>query len=71
MAQSVQSVMVEMTSFDQKNGGLSMTPSKQKRAPMGMPRKNYWHLYSLQTLDSEKLARIVNKILRREFHLVK
>ena len=36
-----------------------------------MPRKNYWHLYSLQTLDSEKLARIVNKILRREFHLVK
>ena len=36
-----------------------------------MPRKSYWHLYSLQTLESEKLIRVVNKILKQEFHLVK
>ncbi|UCD64349.1 MAG: hypothetical protein JSW34_02615 [Candidatus Zixiibacteriota bacterium] len=34
-------------------------------------KKTYWHLYSLQTLESEKLARIVNKILKREYFLVK
>ena len=34
-------------------------------------KKTYWHLYSLQTLESEKLARIVNKVLTREFVLIK
>ena len=33
--------------------------------------KTYWHLYSLQALESEKLARIVNKVLTREFVLIK
>jgi len=34
-------------------------------------KKTYWHLYSLQTLESEKLARIVNKVLTKEFVLIK
>lgn len=35
------------------------------------PKKHYWHLYSLQTLQPDKLAVTVNKVLRREFVLVK
>jgi hypothetical protein len=35
------------------------------------PEKTYWHLYSLQTLNSEKLIKVVNKILRQEYHLIK
>jgi len=44
--------------------------SKKKR-PTGLPKKTYWHLYSLQTMQSEKLVRIVNKILRKEYVLIK
>ena len=36
-----------------------------------MPPKRYWHLYSLQALQSEKLIRIVNKVLRHEYQLIK
>jgi len=34
-------------------------------------KKTYWHLYSLQSLESEKLVRIVNKVLKREYVLIK
>jgi hypothetical protein len=33
--------------------------------------KRYWHLYSLQSLNSEKFVKIVNKILRKEYLLIK
>lgn len=36
-----------------------------------MPKKTYWHLYSLQAIESEKLAQIVNKILKKEYVLIK
>jgi hypothetical protein len=36
-----------------------------------IPKKTYWHLYSLQNLESEKFARVVNKILRKQFTLIK
>lgn len=46
--------------------------SKKKLPPnIGLPKKTYWHLYSLQNLGSEKLAKTVNKILRKEFILIK
>ncbi|MDH4157509.1 MAG: hypothetical protein OEW00_09580 [candidate division Zixibacteria bacterium] len=48
-----------------------MRTQKQKDAFRGLPRKTYWHLYSLQNLQSEKLARIVNKILKKEYVLIK
>ncbi len=35
------------------------------------PLKTYWHLYSLQTLNSEKFIKVVNKILKNEYHLIK
>jgi len=45
----------------------------EKKKPVRIPvtRKSYWHLYSLQNLESEKLVKVVNKILKQEFHLVK
>jgi hypothetical protein len=49
---------------------LAVADSKKKR-PTGLPKKTYWHLYSLQTMQSEKLAKIVNKILRKEYVLIK
>ena len=48
-----------------------MAASKKKRSYTGLPKKTYWHLYSLQGLQSEKLARIVNKVLKREYVLIK
>ncbi len=42
-----------------------------KKRVTGLPRKTYWHLYSLQNLEGDKLARIVNKILKKEYVLIK
>jgi len=36
-----------------------------------MPPKMYWHLYSLQSLQSDKLVKVINKVLKREFQLIK
>lgn len=46
-----------------------MAEKKTKR--VGLPKKTYWHLYSLQTLQADKLTKIVNKVLRREYVLIK
>ena len=49
-----------------------MTPKKKKlTGGLGLPKKTYWHLYSLQNLESEKLVRIVDKILKKEYVLIK
>ena len=48
-----------------------MVTTKKKRVYSGLPKKTYWHLYSLQTLQSEKLAKIVNKVLKQEYVLIK
>ncbi|MFH1372745.1 MAG: hypothetical protein ABII79_02995 [bacterium] len=48
-----------------------MANSKKRRHRIGLPRKTYWHLYSLQNLQTEKLAAVVNKVLKREFILIK
>jgi hypothetical protein len=42
-----------------------------KKRTVGLPKKTYWHLYSLQNLEGEKLARIVNKVLKRDYVLIK
>ena len=44
---------------------------KKKSAFVPLPRKTYWHLYSLQNLESEKLVVIVNKVLKKEYVLIK
>jgi len=48
-----------------------MARRKAKQTWMGLPKKSYWHLYSLQSLQSDKLVRTINKILRREYLLIK
>ena len=44
---------------------------KKKKKRVGLPRKTYWHLYSLQTLQPDKLIKTVNKVLQREYSLIK
>ena len=36
-----------------------------------LEEKKYWHLYSLQTLSGEKFVKIVNKILKKDYSLIK
>jgi hypothetical protein len=43
----------------------------KKKDVFVVPRKIYWHLYSLQNLNSEKFIKVVNKILRREYLVIK
>jgi hypothetical protein len=45
--------------------------SEKKKKVVGLPKKTYWHIYSLQNLNSEKLIRVVNKVLKKEFMLIK
>jgi len=45
--------------------------SDKKYKKVGLPPKRYWHVYSLQSLHAEKLTKIVNKVLQREFVLIK
>lgn len=35
------------------------------------PQKTYWHIYGLQTLSSDKFVKVVNKILKRDYILIK
>ena len=44
---------------------------ESKKIPVMTPKKTYWHLYSLQGITSEKLVRIVNKVLKKEYILIK
>lgn len=53
-----------------RTGGPTMAKEKKKN-PVPLPKKTYWHLYSLQNLQSEKLAVIINKILRSECQVIK
>jgi len=46
-----------------------MAETKKKIA--GLPKKTYWHLYSLQNLQSEKLVKVINKVLKKDYVLIK
>ncbi len=50
---------------------MTSTAARKKRVYTGLPRKTYWHLYSLQNLQAEKLAKIVNKVLSKDYVLIK
>ena len=50
---------------------MAVPEEKKKPIKTPLPKKSYWHLYSLQNLGSEKLVKVVNKILKQEYHLVK
>ena len=44
---------------------------RKKNRKVVLPPKRYWHLYSLQSLQTEKMAEIINKVLQREYILIK
>jgi len=44
---------------------------KGKKNGLRLPEKTYWHLYSLQNLNPEKFIKVVNKILKRNFIVIK
>jgi hypothetical protein len=44
---------------------------KGKKPGFKMPEKTYWHLYSLQALNPEKFIKVVDKILKKQFSLIK
>lgn len=49
-----------------------MAEKKKKEQPLPLlPKKTYWHLYSLQNLQAEKMVRVVNKVLQKDFVLIK
>ncbi len=43
----------------------------KKKESYKKPRKIYWHLYSLQGLNAEKFIKVIDKILRQEFMVIK
>lgn len=51
-------------------GGYEEMP-KRRRMDYRKPEKTYWHIYSLQNLNSEKFIKVVNKILKKEYILIK
>jgi hypothetical protein len=51
--------------------GESNRMPKRRKSNYKMPEKTYWHIYSLQTLNSEKFIKVVNKILKKEYILIK
>ena len=56
--------------LEEKWGESNRMP-KRRKSNYKMPEKAYWHIYSLQTLNSEKFIKVVNKILKREYILIK
>lgn len=47
------------------------TMAKKRKSGYKIPHKTCWHLYSLQNLNSEKFIKVVNKILRHEWQVIK
>jgi len=45
--------------------------AKKRKAGVKLPEKTCWHLYSLQSLNYEKFLKVVAKILKQEYFLIK
>jgi hypothetical protein len=45
--------------------------TKKRKPQFNMPEKACWHLYSLQNLHPEKFVKVVGKILKKEYLLIK
>jgi len=62
--------LIENVKFSAGQGkGLAM--SKKRKPGLKLPEKNCWHLYSLQALQPEKFVKVVTKILKRDYLLIK
>jgi hypothetical protein len=51
--------------------GRSRKMPRRRKSDYKKPDKTYWHIYSLQNLNSEKFIKVVNKILKKEYILIK
>jgi hypothetical protein len=67
---SVGSLDLPAPTFEEERGRLREMPRRRK-SNYKKPEKTYWHIYSLQNLNSEKFIKVVNKILKREYILIK
>jgi hypothetical protein len=45
--------------------------AKKRKPQFTMPEKACWHLYALQNLHPEKFVKVVGKILKKEYLLIK
>jgi hypothetical protein len=61
--------MAHMMNPDRQTGGAMAT--KKRKPQFNMPEKACWHLYSLQNLHPEKFVKVVGKILKKEYLLIK
>ncbi len=44
---------------------------KKRKSQFAVPEKQCWHLYSLQNLNPEKFIKVVGKILKKDYLLIK
>jgi hypothetical protein len=58
-----------MSNPDRQTGGTMAT--KKRKSQFTMPEKACWHLYALQNLHPEKFVKVVGKILKKEYLLIK
>jgi hypothetical protein len=45
--------------------------AKKRKPQIVLPEKTCWHLYSLQNLNADKFIKVVGKILKRDYLLIK
>ncbi len=45
--------------------------AKKRKSQFVPPEKQCWHLYSLQNLNPEKFVKVVGKILKKDYLLIK
>jgi hypothetical protein len=53
--------------FKHQEGRMARRPKQQLK----LPEKTCWHLYSLQELQPDKFLKVVEKILKRDYLLIK
>ena len=64
-------IVAQNIAISKEESNAPLEVGKKKKDSYRMPKKMYWHLYSLQTLNTEKFVSVVNKILRNEFFVIK
>jgi hypothetical protein len=60
-------LQLEIGRAPQKGGVMS----KRRKPQLKVPEKTCWHLYSLQHLNAEKFIKVVGKILKRDYLVIK
>jgi len=45
--------------------------ARKRKSQFTLPEKQCWHLYSLQNLHPEKFIKVVGKILKKDYLLIK